>query len=100
MHPPVTSPKITPEGVHIGASPSGYEIIGEADHVDTESVPCAPLDPTAADQAQDPDVFRVRLARPRPIGLDAVQLVRRRYESRGYRAVSTTTRDPNLHTFA
>ncbi len=52
-----------------------------------------------ADPALHPDVFRVRLARPRTVQEDAGLLVRRRYESRGYQAAPTVT-DPSLYTFA
>ena len=56
-------------------------------------------DPALADPDLHPDVFRVRVARPRTVGEDAGVLVQRRYESRGYQAASTVT-DPSLYTFA
>ena len=82
----------------LGASTSGFEIFGDVLH-ELEGVSFAPLDPTAVDPQQNPDVFRVRLARPRTIQQDASQLVQRRYEWRGYQS-RPAARDPNLFTFA
>jgi len=45
------------------------------------------------------DIVRVRLAKPRPLLQDASDLVKRRYEWRGYQTESANA-DPNLYTFA
>lgn len=89
----------TPEtGLLLGASLSGVEIFGDVSR-DVPDLSTEPLDPTAADPALHPDVFRVRIARPRTVQEDAGLLVRRRYESRGYQAALKVT-DPSLYTFA
>jgi hypothetical protein len=84
--------------VRIGASPGGYDIVGALAH-ELDGVTFAPLDASIADPALNPDVFRVRLARPRTVQQDSGMLVQRRYESRGYQA-GATIEDPNLYTFA
>ena len=90
---------ITPEtGVRLGASLSGVEIFADVSR-EIPDLSTAPLDPTMADPALRPDVFRVRVARPRAVRDDAGLLVRRRYASCGYQAAQTVT-DPNLYTFA
>ena len=90
---------ITPEtGVLLGASLGGVEIFGDVSR-EVPDLSTAPLDPTIADPALRPDVFRVRVARPRTIRDDAGLLVRRRYESCGYQAAHAVT-DANLYTFA
>jgi hypothetical protein len=89
----------TPETrLHLGASPSGFEIFGDVSR-QVSDLSTGPLDPTVADPALNPDVFRIRVARPRTVQEDAGLLVRRRYESRGYQAALTVT-DPSLYTFA
>ena len=85
-------------GVHLGASPSGFEIFGDISRA-VPDLSTAPLDPALADPDLHPEVFRVRVARPRTVGEDAGVLVRRRYESRGYQAAPTVI-DPSLYTFA
>jgi hypothetical protein len=85
-------------GVHLGASPSGFEIFGDRSRA-VPDLSTAPLDPALADPNLHPDVFRVRVARPRTVGEDAGVLVQRRYGSRGYQAAPTVT-DPSLYTFA
>jgi hypothetical protein len=85
-------------GVHLGASPSGFEIFGDVAR-EVPNLSTAPLDPAVADPALRPDVFRVRVARPRTVNEDAGMLVQRRYGSRGYQAALTVT-DPSLYTFA
>jgi len=82
----------------IGASTSGFEIFGDVSH-ELEGVTFAPLDPALADPQQNPDVFRVRLARPRTLQKDAGTLVQRRYTWRGYQTRPAMP-DPNLYTFA
>lgn len=82
----------------LGESPSGLEIHSDIAR-ELEGVTFDPLDPSDADPTTNPDIFRVRLARPRTIQSDASQLVQRRYEWRGYQ-VRSATRDPNLFTFA
>ena len=86
------------DNVRIGASPGGYDIVGDVAH-ELDGVTFAPLDPAIADPALNPDVFRVRLARPRTVQQDAGMLVHRRYEWRGYQA-RATVEDPHLYTFA
>ena len=86
------------DNMHIGASPSGYDIVGDLAH-ELDGVTFAPLDASIADPSLNPDVFRVRLARPRAVEQDAGLLVQRRYEWRGYQA-RVTVEDPNLYTFA
>jgi hypothetical protein len=44
-------------------------------------------------------VFRVRLAKPRPVTADAASLIARRYAARGYQ-VPRAAADPNVYTFA
>lgn len=85
-------------GVHLGASPSGFEIFGDISR-DFPDLSTAPLDPALADPHLRPDVFRVRVARPRTVQEEAGMLVQRRYESRGYRVLPTLA-DPSLYTFA
>jgi len=84
--------------VRIGASPGGYDIVGDVAH-ELDGVTFAPLDASIADPALKPDVFRVRLARPRTVQQDAGMLVQRRYQWRGYQA-RATVEGPNLYTFA
>lgn len=86
------------ESTRIGASPNGVEIFGDVAH-ELEGLSYAPLDPSLADPQQNPDVFRVRLARPRTVRQDAGMLVQRRYEWRGYQTRAAID-DPNLFTFA
>jgi len=82
----------------IGASTSGFEIFGDVSH-ELEGVTFAPLGPAFADHQQNPDVFRVRLARPRTLQKDAGSLVQRRYTWRGYQ-VRPVMPGPNLYAFA
>jgi hypothetical protein len=85
-------------GIHLGASPSGFDIFGDVSQ-EFPDLSTAPLDPTVANRRRRPDVFRVRVARPRTVREDAGMLVQRRYESRGYHVVPTIA-DPSLYTFA
>ena len=62
----------------LGASTSGFEIFGDVLH-ELEGVSFVPLDPLLAYPQQNPDVFRVRLARPRTIQQDSGVLLQRRY---------------------
>jgi hypothetical protein len=82
----------------LGESPSGIEIYSDIAR-EFDGVTFAPLDPSEADLSANPDVFRVRLARPRTLRGDASQLVQRRYEWRGYQT-HPVAREPNLYTFA
>jgi hypothetical protein len=86
------------DAVHLGASSGGYEIVGDPTQK-LDGVSSALLDQSVADANQDPDVFRVRVARPRTVRQEAGLLVQQRYERRGYQA-RPTVKDPNLHTFA
>lgn len=95
----LTSTTTREAGVHLGASPSGFEIFGDISREEFPDLSTAPLDPTVANVHQNPDVFRVRVARPRTVQDEASVLVQRRYESRGYQ-VAPTVADPSLYTFA
>lgn len=95
----MTSTTTREAGVHLGASPSGFEIFGDISRDEFPDLSTAPLDPAMADPHQSPDVFRVRVARPRTVQDEASVLVQRRYESRGYQ-VAPTVADPSLYTFA
>jgi hypothetical protein len=81
-----------------GQSSDGLEIYSDIAR-ELDGMTFAQPDPSEADPVRNPDLFRVRLARPRTIQMDAGQLVQRRYEWRGYQAGSQG-RDPNLFTFA
>lgn len=85
-------------GVRIGASQSGFEIIGDVSCV-YDGLSTVSLDPALQEAERSEDVFRVRVARPRTVQDDAAMLVQRRYESRGYRVRPAVT-DPSLFTFA
>jgi hypothetical protein len=85
-------------GVRLGTACGGLEIFGDAWR-DLESWQLPQPDAAAADPSQNPDVFRVRLARPRDVHEDAGLLVQRRYHERGYQ-VRRTVADPALYTFA
>jgi hypothetical protein len=85
-------------GMLLGASLNGVEIFGDVFRGDPD-LSTLPLDPSLVDPVLHPEVFRMRLAGPRAVQGDAGQLVRQRYESRGYQAAQTVT-DPNLYTFA
>lgn len=86
-------------GMHLGASPSGFDIFGDVMQ-EFGDLPTAPLDPVVAHPGRRPDVFRVRVAaQSRMVQEDAGMLVQRRYESRGYNVLGTFA-DPNLYTFA
>jgi len=84
--------------VRIGASQHGLDIVGNAAH-ECDGVALAPLDRSSNDLELNPEVFRVRVARPRTVGQDAAMLVQRRYQWRGYHARPTVD-DANLFTFA
>lgn len=85
-------------GVRLGTACGGLEIFGDAWR-DLESWQLPEPDAAAADQARNPNVVRVRLARPRDVHEDASLLVQRRYQARGYQ-VRRTVADPALYTFA
>jgi hypothetical protein len=85
-------------GVRLGTACGGLEIFGDAWR-DLESWKLPEPDAAAADPSRNPDVFRVRLARPRDVLSDAGLLVQRRYQARGYQ-VRRTVADSALYTFA
>lgn len=85
-------------GVRLGTACGGLEIFGDAWR-DLEHWQLPEPDDAAADPSRNPDVFRVRLARPRDVVEDAGSLVQRRYQARGY-DVRRTVADPALYTFA
>jgi len=88
-------------GVRLGIAAGGLEIFGDAwgSPRDPETWSLPRPDPAVADPGRNPDVFRVRLARPRAVVEDAGSLVQRRYEARGYH-VDRSVADPKLFTFA
>lgn len=81
----------------VNETSGGLAIYGDIAH-ELEGVTFAPIDPSLGDPRR-PDVFRVRLARPRTIQQDASQLVQRRYEARGFQTRPQMI-DPDLFTFA
>jgi hypothetical protein len=85
-------------GVRLGTTCGRLEIFGDAWR-DLEGWHLPEPDAAAADPRRNPDVFRVRLARPRDMHADAGLLVQKRYEARGYQ-VRRTVADPALYTFA
>jgi hypothetical protein len=85
-------------GVRLGTACGGLEIFGDAWR-DLEHWQLPEPDAAAGDLRQNPDVFRVRLAKPRDVVEDAGSLVQRRYQARGYE-VRRTVADPALYTFA